>query len=242
MRLDNRKNSDLRTVTIEVGVNRYAEGSALVKYGNTHVLCTASVELTVPKWLQGSGKGWVTADYGMLPRSTHDRMNRDKIPGSGRTMEIARLISRSLRSGVDLYKIPDKQISVDCDVLQADGGTRTAAITGSFVALAQALMYLHKKNEIKEIPIKHLISAISVGIVNGEAMIDLAYSEDSAAETDANFVMTSDNMFVEIQGTAEDKPFSQQQLQMMLELATHGCKELFQVQRTALKSFGYEGK
>lgn len=242
MRLDNRKNSDLRAVSIEVGVNRYAEGSALVKYGNTHVLCTASVELNVPKWLQGSGKGWVTADYGMLPRSTHERMNREKVAASGRTMEIARLISRSLRSSVDLYKIADKQISIDCDVLQADGGTRTAAITGSFVALAQALMYLHNKKEIKEMPIKHFVSAISVGIVGGAPMIDLAYSEDSAAETDANFVMTSDNTFVEIQGTAEEKPFSQEQLQMMLELASQGCGQLFNVQRAALKGIGFEGK
>lgn len=241
MRLDNRKNSDLRPVSIEVGVNRYAEGSALVKFGNTHVLCTASVELTVPKWLQGSGKGWVTADYGMLPRSTHERMNREKTANSGRTMEIARLISRSLRSSVDLYKLADKQISVDCDVLQADGGTRTAAITGAFVALAQSLHYLHKKNEIKELPIKHLVSAVSVGIVNGAPMIDLAYSEDSAAETDANFVMTSDNHFVEIQGTAEEKPFSQEQLQMMVDLARQGCGNLFATQRAALKTFGFEG-
>ena len=242
MRLDNRKNSDLRSVSIEVGVNRYAEGSALIKYGNTHVLCTASVELTVPKWLQGSGKGWITADYGMLPRSTHERMNREKVASSGRTMEIARLISRSLRSAVDLYKIADKQISVDCDVLQADGGTRTAAITGSFVALAQALQYLHKKNEIKEMPLKHLVSAVSVGMVNGAAMLDLAYSEDSSAETDANFVMTSEKHFVEIQGTAEEKPFSPAQLQMMIELASSGCEQLFAIQRTALKSFGLEGK
>lgn len=242
MRLDNRKNTDLRPVTIDVGVNRYAEGSALVKYGNTHVLCTASVELNVPKWLQGSGKGWISADYGMLPRSTHERMNREKTANSGRTMEIARLISRSLRSSVDLYKIADKQISVDCDVLQADGGTRTAAITGAFVALAQALQYLHKKNEIKELPIKHLVSAVSVGIVNGSPMIDLAYSEDSAAETDANFVLTSDNNFVEIQGTAEEKPFTPAQLAMMIELAQQGCTKLFDVQRAALKSFGLEGK
>lgn len=241
MRLDHRKNSDLRPISIEMNVNRYAEGSALIKYGHTHVLCTASVELTVPKWLQNSGKGWVTAEYGMLPRSTHDRMNREKSANSGRTMEISRLISRSLRSAVDLYKMPDKQISIDCDVLQADGGTRTAAITGAFAALAQALQFLHKKNEIKEMPLKHFVSAISVGIINGEALLDLAYNEDSAAETDANFVMTSDNQFVEIQGTAEEKPFSQQQLQTMIELATQGCHDLFAHQKQALKTIGFEG-
>lgn len=242
MRLDNRKNSELRTVSIEMGVNRYAEGSALIKYGHTHVLCTASVELSVPKWLQGSGKGWVTADYGMLPRSTHDRMNREKTASSGRTMEISRLISRSLRSCVDLYKIPDKQISIDCDVLQADGGTRTAAITGAFVALTQALMYLVKKNELKEMPLKHLVSAVSVGIIHGEALLDLVYSEDSNAETDANFVMTSENSFVEIQGTAEEKPFTQEQLQMMMVLASQGCTQLFSAQRSALKTIGFEGQ
>lgn len=240
MRLDHRKNSDLRPIILEMNVNRYAEGSALIKYGHTHVLCTASVELTVPKWLQNSGKGWVTADYGMLPRSTHDRMNREKTANSGRTMEISRLISRSLRSAVDLYKMPDKQISIDCDVLQADGGTRTAAITGAFVALAQALQFLVKKNELKEMPLKHFVSAVSVGIINGEPLLDLAYNEDSAAETDANFVMTSENHFVEIQGTAEEKPFTPQQLQSMIELATHGCHQLFAAQKAALQTIDFE--
>jgi ribonuclease PH len=240
MRTDNRKSNEMRPVSIEIGVNRYAEGSALVKFGNTHVLCTASAELNTPKWLQGSGKGWVTAEYGMLPRSTHDRMNREKAASSGRTMEISRLIARSLRSSVDLYKIADKQITIDCDVIQADGGTRTAAITGAFVALTQALMYLHKKNEIKEWPIKHFVSAISVGIVNGEPLVDLCYSEDSSAETDANFVMTSTGEFVEIQGTAEEKPFSMQQLQAMITAATSSCQTLFEVQTKTLQSIGIE--
>lgn len=238
MRTDNRKSNEMRTVSIELGVNRYAEGSALIKFGNTHVLCTASTEVNIPKWLQGSGKGWITAEYGMLPRSTHERMNREKAASSGRTMEISRLIARSLRSAVDLYDMADKQISIDCDVLQADGGTRVAAITGGFVALAQAMYYWHQKKEITTWPIKHLVSAISVGILQGEPMVDLTYSEDSSAETDANFVMTSTGHLVEVQGTAEEKPFSTEQLQTMLSLATASGKLLFAKQITALESIG----
>jgi ribonuclease PH len=240
MRIDQRQNSDLRPLSIETGVNRYAEGSALIKIGHTHVLCTASVEINIPKWLQGQGKGWVTAEYGMLPRSTHERMNREKAASSGRTQEISRLVARSLRSSVDLYKIGEKQINIDCDVLQADGGTRTAAITGGFVALVQALAYLKKKDPQMQAPIRSLVSAISVGMIAGEPTLDLCYQEDSTADTDANFVMNSAGEFVEIQGTAEEKPFTQAQLQAMIDLAGKGCQELFAEQKRVLTAFNIE--
>lgn len=240
MRIDQRQNSDLRPLSIEIGVNRYAEGSALIKIGHTHVLCTASVEITIPKWLQGQGKGWVSAEYGMLPRSTHERMNREKAASSGRTQEISRLVARSLRSAVDLYKLGEKQINIDCDVLQADGGTRTAAITGGFVALAQALSYLKKKEPQMQAPLRRMVSAISVGIIGGEPLLDLCYQEDSTADTDANFVMNSAGEFVEIQGTAEEKPFTQAQLQAMIELANKGCQQLFAEQKRALASLNFE--
>jgi ribonuclease PH len=234
MRPDQRRNHDLRPVHLEIGVSRYAEGSALIKFGNTHVLCTASLEANVPKWLQGKGKGWIGAEYGMLPRSTHERMNREKTFTGGRTQEISRLIARSLRSCVDLYKLGERQITVDCDVIQADGGTRTAAITGGFVALAQALCYIKNKDPHFQFPLKNFVSAISVGIIDGEAQLDLCYQEDFAAETDANFVLNSDAHFVEIQGTAEEKPFTTVQLNQMIELAQQGCQQLFTAQKQAL--------
>lgn len=240
MRIDQRKNSELRPLSIETGVNRYAEGSALIKLGNTHVLCTASLETNIPKWLQGQNKGWVTAEYGMLPRSTHERMNREKAANSGRTQEISRLVARSLRSAVDLYQLGEKQINIDCDVLQADGGTRTAAITGGFVALVQALSYIKKKEPQMGKPLKHFVSATSVGILQGEVFLDLCYQEDSTAETDANFVLNSQGSFIEIQGTAEEKPFSPQQLQAMIELAQKGCAQLFTEQKRALSAMGIE--
>lgn len=240
MRHDKRSNDQLRPVTIETSVNRYAEGSALIKYGHTHVLCTASVELNVPKWLQGQGKGWITAEYGMIPRSTHDRMNREKTAASGRSQEISRLIARSLRSSTNLYTLGERMITVDCDVLQADGGTRTAAITGSFVALAQALAYLKNREASFKMPMTHMISAVSVGMVNGEPMLDLCYLEDSTAETDVNFVMNHENSFVEIQGTAEEKPFTAEQLTQMSHLAQKGCSELFKIQKECLTSMGIE--
>lgn len=238
MRLDSRASNELRPVTIETQVNRYAEGSALIKFGHTHVLCNASVETNVPKWLQGQGQGWVSAEYGMLPRSTHERMNRNKTASSGRTQEISRLVARSLRAAVDLTKLGEKQINVDCDVLQADGGTRTAAITGGFVALAQALHYLREKNEFKEWPLAQPVAAISVGVVADECLLDLCYQEDSQAETDANFVMGQDNRFIEIQATAEDHSFSQEHLQKMMALATEACTQLQELQSDALKKVG----
>jgi ribonuclease PH len=225
-------------VHIELGVSRYAEGSALIKFGHTHILCTASLEPTIPKWLMGQNKGWVTAEYGMLPRSTHERMNRERAASSGRTQEISRLISRSLRSCVDLYKLGERQVNIDCDVIQADGGTRTAAITGGFLALAQAMMYLKNKDANLNFPLKNYVSAISVGILDGVPRLDLCYQEDSSAETDANFVMNSNGEFIEIQGTAEEKPFTPAQLQQMLELATGGCKTLVDKQKEALGKLG----
>jgi len=238
MRIDQRKNDQMRPVHIELGVSRYAEGSALVKFGHTHILCTASLEPTIPKWLMGQGKGWVTAEYGMLPRSTHERMNRERAASSGRTQEISRLIARSLRSCVDLYKLGERSITVDCDVIQADGGTRTAAITGGFAALAQAMMYLKNKDPNMQFPLRNYVSAVSVGILEGVPRLDLCYQEDAGAETDANFVMNSNGDFIEIQGTAEEKPFTSAQLQQMIELASSGCKNLFAIQKEALGKVG----
>ena len=233
-RIDNRAAADLRPVEIQLGPNEYAEGSALISFGRTKVLCTASVEAQVPKWLQGQDRGWVTAEYGMLPRSTHERMRRDKVQSSGRTQEISRLIARSLRSCVDLYSLKDQQISVDCDVIQADGGTRTAAITGGFVALAQAFHYLMEKKQLKKFPLKNFVSAISVGICDDQALLDLCYHEDSDAATDANFVINDQKGIVEIQGTAEENHFSRDQLDKMLDLALLGCSQLHDIQKKAL--------
>lgn len=229
-RVDGRVFDQIRKITITPHVTRYAEGSAMIEMGETRVLCTASVDSTIPKWLQNSGKGWVTAEYGMLPRSTHSRISREKASSSGRTQEISRLIARSLRAAVDLRALGEKQITVDCDVIQADGGTRTAAITGGFVALALALSKLKSAGLLSSLPLKDYVAAVSVGLDGGEPLLDLCYEEDSRIDTDMNFVMTSEGRFVEIQGTAESHPFSRAEIGHMLDLANIGCGELFKAQ------------
>jgi ribonuclease PH len=237
VRSDGRKSSELRPLRITPEVIRHAEGSALIEMGHTRVICTASVEPGVPKWLMGSGEGWVTAEYGMLPRSTHTRINREKAMNSGRTQEISRLIGRSLRSAVDLKSLGEKQITVDCDVLQADGGTRTAAITGGFVALALALKFLKDQNQLAQMPLKNYVAAISVGILDNALLLDLNYDEDSACGTDMNFVMTNQQHFVEVQGTAEGHPFTKNQMDEMAHLAHSGCQTLFEKQAEIVGSF-----
>jgi len=236
MRLSNRSFDSLRSISLEPGAALHAEGSCLVKFGNTHVLVTASLEEKAPPFLKGSGKGWVTAEYGMLPRSTHERMRREAAAGkqSGRTQEIQRLVGRSLRAICDLSALGERQIVIDCDVLQADGGTRTAAITGGYVALAQCVGFMRKTGLIKTQILKDHVAAISCGIIKGEAMLDLDYSEDSTAETDANFVLTGAGGLVEIQGTAEGAPFSEDQLAQLLRLARKGIGELVEVQKQVL--------
>jgi ribonuclease PH len=237
MRPSGRKNNELRAVSFERNVSIHAEGSCLVKFGNTHVLCTASLEERVPPWLKGGGKGWVTAEYGMLPRATGDRMKREAAAGkqSGRTQEIQRLIGRSLRAVVDLRALGERQISLDCDVIQADGGTRTAAITGSFIALQDCISWMIARDMFKVSPIKDHVAAISCGIHGGTAVLDLDYAEDSTAETDANFVMTGSGGIIEVQGTAEGEPFSQDMLLQLLGLANGGIKTLVEMQKVALK-------
>jgi len=237
MRTDGRKPNQLRDVEIKAEVNHYAEGSVKISFGKTVVLCTASVEERIPKWLQGTKQGWVTAEYGMLPRSTHNRINRDKASNSGRTQEISRLIGRSLRACVDLKALGERQIYVDCDVLQADGGTRTAAITGGFVALALACKFLQDQKIISSWPIKNYISAISVGLQNDQALLDLNYDEDSNIGTDMNFVMDDSKHFIEIQGTAEQSPFSKDHLNQLIEFAEIGCKQLIDEQAKILGTF-----
>ena len=226
----------LREVTLEAGANKYAEGSCLARFGDTHVLCTASVEERVPFFMRDSGRGWVTAEYGMLPRSTGTRTDREAARGkqSGRTQEIQRLIGRSLRAVTDLTGLGERQIKIDCDVLLADGGTRTAAITGSWVALHQALAGLKEKGSIKKIPLTGQIAAVSCGLYEGIAVLDLDYAEDSAAQVDTNFVLTAEGHFVEIQGTAEERPFSQESFDAMLGLARKGVAELAVLQNAAL--------
>ena len=241
MRIDGRKKDQLRELKITPEVSRYAEGSVMIELGNTKVLCTASVEQNVPKWLANTGSGWITAEYGMLPRSTHTRINREKAMNSGRTQEISRLIGRSLRSAVDLKALGEKQVHVDCDVIQADGGTRTAAITGGFVALAMALNFMKQQKQIANNPLRSYVAAISVGLWQHEAILDLNYDEDSACETDSNFVMNERGELIEVQGTAEGKPFTQVQLIEMLGLAQKGCKEMMQAQAEWISSF-YELK
>ena len=235
-RPSNRQYNQMREITLESRISPYAEGSCLAKFGNTHVFCTASVDTKLPPWLRNSGKGWITAEYGMLPRSTHSRMDREVSKGkpSGRTQEIQRLIGRSLRSIVDLKKLGDHQIKIDCDVIQADGGTRTASITGAWVALYEAVNFLLKSGKITENPIFDQVGAISCGIYNNFEIIDLDYEEDSNAETDGNFVMTANNGIVEIQTTAEEKPFNKEQFLKLLELAEIGTKNIFKIQRQAL--------
>ena len=231
-----RSYNQLRNISLEAKISPYAEGSCLSKFGNTHVLCTASIDTKLPPWLRNSGKGWLTAEYGMLPRSTHSRMDREVTKGkaSGRTHEIQRLIGRSLRSVVDLKKLSDIQIKIDCDVIQADGGTRTTAITGAWVALYEAINFLLKTGKINENPISDQVAAISCGIRENEEILDLDYEEDSDAETDGNFVLTEQNGIVEIQATAEKNPFNKQQFLNLLDLAEIGTKKIFKIQRTAL--------
>ena len=235
-RPSNRNYNELRKIALEVDVSRYAEGSCMAKFGNTHVLCTASIENKLPPWLRNSGKGWITAEYGMLPRSTHYRIDREVTKGkpSGRTQEIQRLIGRSLRSTVDLTKLGEIQIKIDCDVIQADGGTRTASITGAWVALYQAIQTLLKSGKIIENPILDQVSAISCGIWNNQEILDLDYEEDSDAETDGNFVLTASNGIVELQTTAEKKPFNKEQFLNLLRLAELGTNKIFEIQKSVL--------
>tara|TARA_B100000963_G_scaffold346826_1_gene352474 strand:+ start:835 stop:1560 length:726 start_codon:yes stop_codon:yes gene_type:complete len=235
-RPSNRNFDELRNIVLEANISPYAEGSCIVKFGNTHVLCTATVESKLPLWLRNSGKGWITAEYGMLPRSTHTRVDREVNKGkpSGRTQEIQRLIGRSLRSVVDLRKMSEYQIKIDCDVIQADGGTRTASITGAWVALYQSVNFLLKSGKLIENPIFDQVAAISCGVCENQELVDLDYEEDSNAETDGNFVMTATNKIVEIQTTAEEKPFNKEQFLKLLNIAEISTKKLFKIQKDAL--------
>lgn len=236
MRHSKRQPTQLRPVTITRGFTRHAEGSVLIGFGDTRVLCTASVEESVPSFLRGKGQGWLTAEYGMLPRSTHTRSAREAARGkqSGRTLEIQRLIGRSLRAVVDLGALGERQIIVDCDVLQADGGTRTASITGACVAVHDALEGLVSSGRLASNPMRQFVAAVSVGIVDGVPVLDLDYEEDSSCDTDMNVVMTAAGGFIEIQGTAEGTPFDRFELDALLALAEQGIRELVQLQRTAI--------
>jgi len=236
MRNDGRSAASLRQIKITRNFTRHAEGSVLIEFGDTKVLCTASVEESVPPFLKGKGTGWVTAEYAMLPRATHTRSPREAAKGkqTGRTLEIQRLIGRSLRAVTDLTKLGERSITIDCDVIQADGGTRTASITGAYIALTDALATLRDKGVLKELPLKEAVAAVSVGILNGEVLLDLNYPEDSAAQVDMNFVMTASNRFVEVQGTAETEPFTVFQMDAMRELAAEGIRRLFEIQSEAL--------
>jgi ribonuclease PH len=237
MRPSQRKPDQLRAIRITRHYTKHAEGSVLIECGDTKVICTASVEERVPPHKKGSGEGWVTAEYGMLPRSTGERMSREAAKGkqSGRTQEIQRLIGRSLRAVVDLKKLGERTIQLDCDVIQADGGTRTASITGAFVALQDAVSGLMNKGLVKENPLKDTIAAISVGIYQGTPVLDLDYVEDSDCDTDMNVVMLGSGHFVEVQGTAEGHPFSREEMDTLLELAKHGITQLVQMQQKALQ-------
>jgi ribonuclease PH len=236
MRPSERTTNQIRPVTFTRNYTLHAEGSVLVEFGNTKVLCTATVEAGVPRFMKGQGKGWITAEYGMLPRSTHTRNNREAARGKqgGRTMEIQRLIARSLRAAVDLKALGENTITIDCDVIQADGGTRTASISGACVALVDALSYMRTKGMINVNPLMHMIAAISVGIYKGEAITDLEYLEDSEAETDMNVIMTETGKFIEVQGTAEGEPFAYDELTNLLELAKHSIREIIDIQKQAL--------
>jgi ribonuclease PH len=236
MRPSRRANDELRRVTLERGASKHAEGSCLVSFGDTRVLCTASLAEQVPGWLRGGGKGWVTAEYGMLPRATHERMRREAAIGQqgGRTQEIQRLIGRSLRAVVDLKALGERQITIDCDVLQADGGTRTAAITGAWVALHDALAWMRTRNMIGDGVLLDHVAAISCGIVDKTAVLDLDYAEDSVAGTDANFIMTGSGGMIEVQGTAEGAPFSEADLLTLLQLARLGIGKLVDLQKLAV--------
>jgi ribonuclease PH len=236
MRPSKRAADEMRKVSFERGVARYAEGSCIVRCGETHVLCTASLEDKPPPWLRGQGRGWVTAEYAMLPRATSTRTRRESSTGrvSGRTQEIQRLIGRSLRAVVDLPKLGERQITLDCDVLQADGGTRTASITGAWIALRDCIQWMVQRSILKESVLKDHVAAVSCGVVLGEAVIDLDYAEDSTAETDANFVMTGKGGLVEVQGSAEGAPFSEAELLKMLALARGGIEGLVSLQKAAI--------
>ncbi len=236
MRPSGRQADQLRTISLETNVNAYAEGSCLAKFGNTHVLCTASWEPRVPGWMKGKGEGWVTGEYGMLPRATHTRGRREAAAGkqSGRTQEIQRLIGRSLRAITDLKALGENQITIDCDVIQADGGTRTASITGGYVALALACKYLVKEGVIDTFPLTAQAAAISCGVYKDVPVLDLDYPEDSEGEVDANFVMTSDGNIIEIQGTGEERSFTPDEFAELMRLAQKGCGELFEAQRAAI--------
>lgn len=236
MRPSGRSFDQLRDVHLTRHYLKHAEGSVLVEFGETKVICTASVVEGVPRFLKGSGEGWLTAEYGMLPRSTHDRMDREATRGKqgGRTLEIQRLIGRSLRSAIDMKSFGENTIMLDCDVIQADGGTRTASITGAMVALVDALYHLKRKGLVKTEPLKHLIAAVSVGLHQGRAVLDLDYLEDSAAGTDMNIIMNEHGKFIEVQGTAEDGAFDAQELQSLLDLARQGIAELIEIQKRTL--------
>ena len=233
MRPSKRQPDELRRVSFERAVSMHAEGSCLIKFGNTHVLCTASLEERVPPWLKNQGRGWVTAEYGMLPRATSDRMRREATVGhpSGRTQEIQRLVGRSLRAVVDLQKLGERQISVDCDVIQADGGTRTAAITGAWIALYDCIQWMKLRDMVKDGVLRDHIAAVSCGLYKGTPVLDLDYAEDSNAEADSNFVMTGAGGIVEVQGTAETVAFSQEQFDAMMVLARKGIGELVSLQK-----------
>ena len=236
MRLGDRKKGELREISITRGYTKYAEGSVLIEFGDTKVLCNASVEDSVPRFLKGKGKGWVTAEYGMIPRSTGSRMDREatRTQRAARSVEIQRLIGRSLRADVDLEKLGERTIKVDCDVLQADGGTRTASVTGATVALVDAITHVLEVNMLTESPLKQLVASVSVGLFKGEVILDLDYLEDSGAETDMNVVMTEFGQYIEIQGTGENGDFSRSQLLEMMKLADFGISELIKKQRRAL--------
>ena len=233
-RIDGRRRDQIRPTSIETGVQSYAEGSALITMGDTRVLCAVSVEESVPRFLRGSGRGWVTAEYAMLPRSTLTRTRRETTP-RGRTQEIQRLIGRSLRASVDMHRLGERTFTVDCDVLQADGGTRTAAITGAYVALHHALAALRDNGDLDHIPVTSGVAAVSVGVVDGEAILDLCYEEDYRAEVDFNVVMTDAGEFIEVQGTAEDGAFSRARLDELLTLAEVGIAQLTDIQRAAIE-------
>jgi ribonuclease PH len=233
MRPSKRAADTLRPISLERGVSRHAEGSCLVRFGDTHVLCTATVGESVPPWLKGSGKGWVTAEYGMLPRATAERTRREAATGkqTGRTQEIQRLIGRSLRAVTDLTLLPERQITLDCDVIQADGGTRTASITGAWVALHDAVQWMRARSMVKDGALRDHVAAVSCGLYGGEAVLDLDYAEDSEAQADANFVMTGSGGIVEVQGTAETEAFTQDEFDALMLLARRGIAELVQLQK-----------
>jgi ribonuclease PH len=236
MRPSGRSADEMRNVSFTRNYTKHAEGSVLVEFGETKVICNATVDDKVPRWMKDSGKGWVTAEYGMLPRSTNNRMGRESARGKqgGRTMEIQRLIGRSLRAAVDLEKLGERMITLDCDVIQADGGTRTASISGAFVALSDAISKLINKGSLQESPIIHDVASVSVGVFDNVAILDLDYAEDSNAETDMNVVMTENGGFIEVQGTAEGAPYSRSQMDAMLELAGKGINQIIKIQQDTL--------